>query len=186
MLPKLAPDLQNENIRLTHLSVDLVTDRYTDWMNDYEVVKFTESRFSTHTRTSIEQYVQAVEADANTLAWGIFVGSEHIGNIKIGPVDWAHAYADIGLIIGLKNQWGHGYGTQSLELVRDWAFDIAHLHKLSAGFCDGNSGSVRAFEKAGFAVEARQYSHYYFEGGYRDRLIMANINPSQVIPPSQQ
>jgi [ribosomal protein S5]-alanine N-acetyltransferase len=185
ILPPLAPGLQNANIRLSHLSVDLVSDRYIDWMNDYEVVRYTESRFYKHTRESIEQYVRSIEADLSTLAWGVFVGSKHIGNIKIGPVNWSHVYADVGLIIGMKELWGHGYGTQSLQLVRDWAFDTAGLHKLTAGFCDGNSASMRVFEKSGFAIEARQSSHYYFEGGYRDRIIMANINPSEVIPPNQ-
>lgn len=172
-------------VRLSHLGVEWVSDRYVDWMNDYEVVKFTESRFNRHTRQSIERFVQNVEADTNSVAWAIFVGFEHIGNIKLGPVDWHHSLADIGVILGSKEHWGHGYGTQAINLVAGWAFSELLLHKLTAGFCDGNGGSVRAFEKAGFSIEARQSSHYYFEGEYRDRLIMANINPSDVTPPSQ-
>lgn len=34
-----APDLQSDQIHLTHLGIDLVSDRYINWMNDYEVVK---------------------------------------------------------------------------------------------------------------------------------------------------
>ncbi len=180
-----APDLTGDKVRLSHLGIEFVSDRYVDWMNDYEVVKFTESRFSHHTHQTIEQFVRNVESATTSLAWAIFVQSEHIGNIKLGPVNWRHSYADIGVIIGSKAHWGHGYATESLQLVVDWAFRNVHLHKLTSGFYDGNNASVRAFEKAGFSIEARQSSHYYFEGEYIDRLAMAIINPSDASPPNQ-
>jgi RimJ/RimL family protein N-acetyltransferase len=146
-------------------------------MNDYDVVRLTESRFSKHTRQTTEQWVRNVEADNNSLVWAIKIGSEHIGNIKLGPVDRQHSFAYIGLIIGLKTSWGNGYATKAIKLVVDWAFNVAQIHKLSATFYDENGASVRAFEKAGFQVEACESSHYYLEGKFRDRLTMANINP---------
>jgi [ribosomal protein S5]-alanine N-acetyltransferase len=175
---KKAPDLGAGRIKLTHLSAEFVSDRYVDWMNDYEIVKYTESRFAEHTIQSIEQFVNITENDINTVAWAITVDSQHIGNIKLGPVDWHHSYADIGLIVGSKEHWGLGYGTESIKLVGDWAFATLQLHKLTAGFYDGNAGSMHAFEKAGFSNEARQSSHYHFEGEYIDRLIMARFNPA--------
>jgi ribosomal-protein-alanine N-acetyltransferase len=175
---KRAPDLAAGRIKLTHLSAEFVSDRYVDWMNDYEIVKYTESRFAEHTSQSIEQFVNITENDINTVAWAITVDSQHIGNIKFGPVDWHHSYADIGLIVGSKEHWGLGYGTESIKLVGNWAFTTLQLHKLTAGFYDGNAGSMRAFEKAGFSNEVRQSSHYHFEGEYIDRLTMARFNPS--------
>jgi len=181
-----APDLAGDRLRLTHLGTKLASAQYVSWLNDYDIVKFTESRFLEHTASSVEQFILNVEADSSTVAWAIFVGSEHVGNIKLGPVNWHHSYADIGMIIGSKAHWGHGYATESIKLVASWAFSVLRLHKLTAGFHDGNLASVRAFEKAGFDIEARQSSHYYFEGEYIDRLIMANINPSEPDPPNQQ
>ncbi len=180
-----APDLGSAELRLAHLSADMVSDRYVQWMNDPEVVRYTESRFSEHSQDRLESFVRAIETDPLSIMWAIFVGTEHIGNIKLGPIDWHHAYADIGLILGSKPHWGKGHGQNAVSLVADWAFETLSLHKLTAGICDGNIGSVRAFEKAGFAIEARQYSHYFLEGEYRDRIVMARFNPRPVEPPAQ-
>jgi ribosomal-protein-alanine N-acetyltransferase len=179
-----APTLAAGRIKLIHLSSEIVSERYVNWMNDYEIVKFTESRFAPHTKQSIEHFVNVTENDINTVAWAITVDSQHIGNIKLGPVDWHHSYADIGLLIGLKEHWGLGYGTESIKLVSNWAFTAPQLHKLTAGFYDKNIGSRRAFEKAGFSNEARQYSHYHFEGEFIDGLTVARFNPLIKQPPT--
>jgi len=173
-----APSLFGDLVNLTPLTTDLVSARYVDWMNDYEIVKFTESRYARQTQQSITDFIQAAEAETSTVAWAILAGEVHIGNIKLGPVDWHHNIADVGLIIGSKAHWGLGYGTQSIKLVVEWAFRNLQLHKITAGFYDENQGSVRAFEKAGFVHEARQSAHYLFEGRYIDRLNMATFNPS--------
>lgn len=181
----IAPSLADGDLHLVHLGVNLVSDDYVDWINDPEVVMYTESRFRKHTRHDIEQFVASVENDPTSIMWGLFIGPKHIGNIKLGPVDWHHAYSEIGIILGSKSHWGKSYGTKAISLVSNWALETLSLHKLIAGICDGNTGSVRAFEKAGFDVEARQSSHYYLDGEYKDRLILARFNPLPVLPPGQ-
>ncbi len=180
-----APELREGELRLVHLGVDLVSDRYVAWMNNPEVVKFTESRFTTHTRESIQDFVRSVEADRAARMWAIIVGETHIGNIKLAPIDLHHLNAELGLIIGSIEHWGKGHASAAISLVVKWAFDVLSLHKVFAGICDGNSGSVRAFEKAGFVAEARQSKHYYVDGGYRDRIVMARFNPRPVSPPGK-
>ena len=46
----------------------------------------------------------------------------HIGNIKLGPIQWLHRRADLSLFIGDKSCWSLGYASEAIGLVRDWAF----------------------------------------------------------------
>ena len=78
---------------------------------------------------------------------------KHIGNIKIGPINWYHRLAEIGIMIGEKDCWGKGYAAEAISLLADFAFSKLNLHKLTAGCYEQNQGSLKAFQKAGFEVE---------------------------------
>ena len=50
--------LDGKQIYLRPLTLEDVTDEYITWMNDYEIVKYTESRFINHTRDTTEEFVR--------------------------------------------------------------------------------------------------------------------------------
>lgn len=93
---------------------------------------------------------------------GIFDNATHLhlGNIKLGPINWHHRLGDIGVIVGRKEFWGKGLASQAIALLRDFAFSRVGLYTLTAGCYGNNAGSARAFEKAGFRIEARLPGRY--------------------------
>jgi [ribosomal protein S5]-alanine N-acetyltransferase len=103
----------------------------------------------------------------------------HIGNIKIGPINQIHRFADIGLLIGERDCWGKGYATEALRLVTNYAFKTLNLHKLTAGCYDGNKGSEKAFIKAGFVVEGIRKKHCYCYGVYVGSIIFGLLNDEE-------
>lgn len=154
-----------------------VTERYVSWMNDYEVVQYTESRFYSHTIESIAQYVKQTSLKDDVYFFAIHTPENgHIGNIKLGPVNRYHSYAEIGIIIGEKSCWGKGYGTEAVRALKDWAFVELKLHKVVAGAYASNTGSVKAFAKCGFELEGILKSHVLFEGIYEDCYRMGCVN----------
>jgi ribosomal-protein-alanine N-acetyltransferase len=170
--------LEGKTVRLRRLLPEDVTEDYVDWMNDPEVVQFTESRFQQHTAESIRAFVETCNSDPNVLLFGIFdrCSGLHLGNIKLGPVDRHHLVADLGIIIGRKHFWGRGVACESIVLLRDHAFAVEGVHKLTAGCYATNAGSAKAFEKAGFVLEARQPEHYQSAGHWVDGLRFGCLN----------
>jgi RimJ/RimL family protein N-acetyltransferase len=77
----------------------------------------------------------------------------HIGNIKLGPINWYHRRAEISLLVGNKAYWGKGIATQAIRLISQFAFQSLNLNKLMAGAYKNNLGSIKAFEKCGYKVE---------------------------------
>jgi RimJ/RimL family protein N-acetyltransferase len=130
------------------------------------------------TLAQLEQYIQDREKDS--LFFGIFVGSEHVGNIKAGPVDWEHHRARVGILIGEKEYWGKGYGTKALKQLCDHAF-ARGIHCLFAGIVEGNHGSLSAFLKAGFVRSGEIPDYWRFEGEWRAQWLVTRINPSASI-----
>ena len=155
--------IEGERIYLREVRPTDVNENYYRWMNDPEVTQHLESRFYPNSMESLGDYVAGKLRDRDNVFLAIVLkeGDRHIGNIKLGPINWIHRLADVGILIGEKDYWGKGYATEAIGLVVDYAFGTLNLHKLIAGCYDLNQGSVRAFQKAGFVVESLRKQHYY-------------------------
>jgi ribosomal-protein-alanine N-acetyltransferase len=154
------------------------TERYAAWMNDPEVTRFMETRSTSHTVQDLRQYIEAMRRKPDTLFLAIVLrdGDRHIGNIKLGPVERVHRSADVALMIGDKASWGRGYAAEVIAAVSDHAFQHLGVRKLTAGCYAGNVGSRRAFEKAGYHIEATRRSQYFCDGVFQDGLLMARFS----------
>ena len=169
--------LKGSTIILEQISFHHISKNYLDWLNDYEMVKYTESRHTVHTMESLKNFVTHVNNESNYCFAIIDIQSgKHIGNIKIGNIHPIYKYADVGLIIGDKNFHGKGIATEALKLCVEFAFKQLKLHRLYAGIYDVNIGSIKAFEKAGFVREGCEKEKYLFEGKRIDSYIYGIVN----------
>jgi RimJ/RimL family protein N-acetyltransferase len=159
-----------------------VNEAYHRWMNDPEVTRHLESRFFPLSQESLKEYVRKLRGDRDNLFLAIVLrdGEQHIGNIKLGPINWIHRTADIGLLIGEKTCWGQGYATEAIRCIAAHAFEVLNLHKLTASCYHTNGGSARAFLKAGFAQEGVRHSQFYSGGAYVDQVLLGLVRPDGV------
>jgi RimJ/RimL family protein N-acetyltransferase len=84
-------------------------------------------------------------------------GSAVIGGIGLkARDDIHHRTMEIGYWL-CEDYWGQGIATEAATAFSDWAFDkFDLLLRLEAEIFEGNVGSGRVLEKAGFVFEARQ------------------------------
>ena len=166
--------LQGKRIHLREVRPTDVTERYYRWMNDPEVTQYLESRFYPNSLEGLKEYVSGklVDRDNVFLAIVLNQGDRHIGNIKVGPINWIHQFADVALLIGERDCWGKGYATEAIALVMEYARSMLNLHKLTAGCYAPNVGSIRAFLKTGFVEEGLRKSRYFCNGQYVDEVLL--------------
>lgn len=169
--------LQGERLHLREVRPTDVTNRYYAWMNDPDVTRYLESRFFPNSRAMLQNYVNAKAGDQDNVFLAIVLnqGNRHIGNIKLGPINWIHRFADVGLLIGEKDCWGHGYATEAISLVMEYGRKGLNLHGLTAGCYAPNVGSLRAFLKAGFVQEGLRKNRYFCDGQYVDEVLLGVI-----------
>ena len=150
---------------------------YLGWLKDPLVARYLECRYERHSIKKLKDYVRKIKRDPGYAFFAIVLKGEnrHIGNIKIGPINRIHNSADVGVLIGDTSCWGKGLATEAIELAADYAFKKLNLHKLTAGAYECNIGSIKAFKKAGFAVEAVRKSHYFYGGRYIKGLLMGRV-----------
>ena len=142
-------------LRLRDIRLEDAHETYAGWMNDPEVVRYTESRSVHHSPETLHDFIKHVTESQRDLLLAIVLKDEdrHIGNIKLGDIDIRRGIGVIGIIIGDKNCWGRGYASESIGLLANYAFETIGLHKLTAGIYAANEASIRAFNRAGFRKE---------------------------------
>jgi [ribosomal protein S5]-alanine N-acetyltransferase len=146
-----------ERVRLRLVTLADCNERYLAWLNDPEVSKYLETRWSPQTSSSVEAFVQSMIESEHSYLFAIVerASGQHVGNIKLGPIQPHHAYADVSYFIGERASWGRGLASDAIRLIAQIAFERFDLHRVQAGLYEGNIGSARALEKAGFTLEGR-------------------------------
>lgn len=156
-------------------------DAYVGWLNDREVNRFLESRFTTHDVLSVRSFIQSALDSDQVLFLGIRSRAlgRHVGNIKIA-IDPHHGRGEVGIMIGDREAWGHGIGTAAIRTVSAIAGSELRLRRLTAGCYGSNAGSARAFEKAGFQIEAVRRGHFLLDGRPEDLILLAKDTHAQL------
>jgi [ribosomal protein S5]-alanine N-acetyltransferase len=171
---KVKEQFQSERLYFRPLRVADVTERYVAWMNDPVVNEFLEVKYEQQSYDSVSAFVSAAELDPDTYLYGIFDqnSGQHIGNIKFTYTKRRHKTGDLGIVIGEKLYWGKGIATESIRAMTKFVMQIVGVEQISAGCYEINRGSTRAFEKAGYRVEAIIRNNIAYGGGRVNGILL--------------
>ena len=158
--------LPNKLLTLKVLSQKDVSDEYVSWLNDYEVGRFTERKYAKYNKERVIAFVNDKFNSNTDLLFGIFFDIRHIGNIKLGPIDFNHKVSDISFFIGDKEMWGKGLMTQVIDFVVDLAFKEVGggLDKVTAGAYANNIGSIKTLEKTDLLQRGGELNKLFLKG----------------------
>ena len=164
-------------LRKLNLSKD-ISNKYLNWMNDVEVHKYTEQKYFKHSLTKINKFVQEKNKSKYEFLYGIFLRKKnfniHIGNIKLGPINFIHKTGEISYFIGDKELWGKGCTTLAIKEVAKIAKKMG-LKKLKAGLYEMNIGSKKVLEKNNFKLEGKMKSEIIYKGKRYNRYWFGKI-----------
>ena len=169
--------LEGESVIFKPLSTNDVREIH-DFASDEEVSRFIGWNLMNtldETREHIETMINRESAGTHLYASIVLKSTQAIiGTGMIFNFDQKANKAEIGYVFD-KNYWGKGYGTESLALMSDFAFESLNLHKIHASVVDANAGSARILEKNGYVLEGRLKDHYFIENQYYDGLLFGKI-----------
>lgn len=168
--------IDGRRIYLRPLTETDASERYAGWLNDPAVNKYLETRSAT--AEELKAYIWQKNASQSAMLFGIFVKdtNEHIGNVKLEPIDEVKKTATMGILIGENNWWGKGIATDVTNLIVVYAFDALGLLEVRLGVIASNAAARRVYEKCGFAVERIDQKAIDHEGKKFDQVWMVKIN----------
>ena len=168
------PKIETPRLSIVPFAETHLTPRYVGWLNDPEVVRYSEQRHHAHTLESCRAYRQSF-ADTPHCFWAIVSHDPnigHIGNIN-AYIDMQNGVADVGILIGEKTVWGQGYGSEAWQAVCRHLLHERGLRKITAGTLCVNHGMQNIMRRAGMTEDANANKQLPFEGKLVDVVQMS-------------
>jgi RimJ/RimL family protein N-acetyltransferase len=170
-----APRLETRQLHLVPFSEKHLVERYVSWLNDPDVVRYSEQRHEQHTLDSCREFWVSFNGTPN-LYWAIEekASGRHIGNID-AHIDQPNRVANVGIVLGEKEIWGKGYGFEAWNGVLDYLLGIGNMRKVTAGTMATNSGMLGIMRKAGMVEEGRLCKNHLQDGNEVDLILVARF-----------
>ncbi|HEX2916506.1 MAG TPA: GNAT family protein [Chloroflexia bacterium] len=149
-------NIVGQNVALGPVIRDLLP-LYTRWMNDFAVVTTLGVVPSPVTLERETEWFNSSTSNNQERQFTIYVRENMlpIGNAALKDIDFRLQRAEFGILIGEKECWNKGYGTEVANLLLDYGFNAMGLHSIYLAVLSNNPGAIRAYEKAGFKVAGR-------------------------------
>ena len=145
-------EIRGSKVVIREKRIEDVADDYA-WRTDEELSRLDATQplrmsFSDFARFSREEIVFNSPA-SKRLAIDTLDGL-HIGNCMYYDINLRRGEAELGIMIGNRDYWGMGYGTDSVDALLTHIFTTTDLGRIYLHTLDWNLRAQRAFSKSGF------------------------------------
>jgi diamine N-acetyltransferase len=126
------------------------------WENDTEIWNISET-LSPISRYILKKYLvnshkDIFETKQLRLIIQIIEKDLPIGTIDLFDFNHFHKRAGVGILIAEKSEQKKGYASESLEILKNYCFDILKLNQLHCSISVNNQSSLDLFQNAGFSI----------------------------------
>ena len=164
-------------VQLLPMQSSDITEAYIRWLNDRELMKYSNQRHINHTRSSSENYLNSFDQNSS-LIFKIVAGKEMIGTLSIS-LDRYNLVGVLGILIG-REYGGLGLGGKAWNRAIEISFGELGLRKVKAGTAASNLAMKRIFEKSKMSFEANLKSDLLIEGLPQDLHIYSKFSSSSL------
>jgi len=95
-----------------------------------------------------------------------------IGFVRFSLRKERFPYAKIGIMLGDRNYWGGGYGTEALTMSISELFEKKNLHRIELDTAQFNERAQRCFEKCGFQKTGETTEVNFLTGEVSHKVLM--------------
>jgi RimJ/RimL family protein N-acetyltransferase len=103
---------------------------------------------------------------------------EAVGQVVLGSYRTEAASVEVSLMIGERERWGQGLGTDALRTIVDACFGSWNLHRVWLRSEAFNERAHRLYRRCGFAHEATLRDATFLDGRYHDVLVFGLLEPT--------
>jgi RimJ/RimL family protein N-acetyltransferase len=146
---------------------------HVKWLNDKELMKWSEQRYREHDYETQRDFLAVALMVGNPLVWDIRAGIDSGQTWESGlwkPIGTIHAYiderhkrVDMGILIGPEYH-GKGYAAEAWSSVYNYLGARHGFRKFEAGTVDGNTPMIKLLMRAGWTPECRRENHFIIDG----------------------
>ena len=149
-------------------------DKYTEWLNDFQVTDYTGRSAQTMTWQNEKEYLENVSKNKGYRCFNIveLKTDKLIGSVGLENCDYAARSAVLGIFIGEDDFRSHGYGTEAIKLLLEYGFKYLNLHSIRLDLLSFNERAHKCYLKCGFKDTGCSREAIFINGKYYDKLHM--------------
>lgn len=167
--------LHGEEIELTLITIK-DTERYYEagFKECDEDIYYCTGTKGKFTKEMIDNYVHKIIDDETRYDFLIVDKSNNVlGEVVINEIEQDSRNSNFRICLFKSSLCGNGYGTQAINLIIKFAFEVLHLHRVELEVYSFNTRAQKAYCKAGFIKEGTKRDGEFINGGYCDVIIMS-------------
>jgi len=172
--PKNLPivNIVGEKVALGPLRRDLI-HAYHVWFNDFPTVRTFGGVPRPRTMEQQTAWYERMATDQEPVFTIYKIASWHpIGITSWVDVDYRNRTAEYSIRIGEQQHRGKGYGTETTQLMLNYAFTVLGLHSVMLKVYEYNSAGFHAYKKAGFREIGQRRQCQLMDGRLWDEIYM--------------
>ena len=167
--------LSTDLVSLRLFTLDDINEQYIGWLNDKEVVKYSNQKFIKHTKESCINFFDSFK-NSQSLFFAIEnkLSSDVIGTLTI-HCNHFHNTADVGILLGNKEYWGKGYAKQAWCSVVDLLSNVIHIRKVTAGTLACNLSMIGLMKASNMTFDCMRSGQELVDGQPMDIVYYARF-----------
>jgi len=142
------------------------------WINDSEIQQYL-SVYLPIMEAEEDEWFANLHKQHNNIVFGIVVDGKLIGNMGLHGINHRNGTATTGALIGYREYWGKGYGSEAKMLLLNYAFNTLNLRKVRSSVIAFNKRSYKYSRKCGYIDQGRLTEEHYAFGKYWDEILLA-------------
>lgn len=146
--------------------------KWASWLNDPEVVRFSEQRHTVHTPDTCRAYAASFQGTPHWLWVLMHYEAGHIGNLT-AHIDPHNRTAELAILIGEKEFWRGGYGFRAWRAAIHTLTLIGSVRKFTAGTLATHTAMKTIMERNFMVPDGVRAKHRWWEGQEVDVLYFA-------------
>lgn len=171
--------LENKHIKIRAIEPEDLDILYS-WENNTDLWIHGNS-LSPYSKLTLRQYISDAQtsdiyqAKQLRLMIDLKENSTTIGTIDLYDFDIRNKRAGIGILIDEPYRQNE-YASETLDILKEYAFSFLDIHQLYAYISAGNIASIKLFERNGFEKSGTLKDWIFDNNTYRDVFIYQIIN----------
>ena len=137
-------EVKFQNITIKKFIKKNFNDRYINWLNDPEVVKYSSQKKFKHSYESCLKYYNKCQIE-DCFFLAIYIKKKHVGNLYCKLKSFKSI--SIRILLGDKNFWNKGIGFLVYKILINNFFFNLNYEKVYSNTINKNIGMIKIFKK---------------------------------------
>ena len=145
-----------DRCKMSSFDLNLVGDRYLSWLRNEKINKYLIKPNKNISKEEVLDYCTKLIKSQNNIFLSIFelFSKKHIGNVRIGPIDFVKKVCNFSIMIGDQSCHGKGYGSEIVESCIDYSFESLNMKKFTLSVDSQNLSAIKIYKKNNMILES--------------------------------